>query len=92
MSLLRILLVVLLATVVESYAKNETIGIPKTLYMLCVTLDKFVRRYRMSTSLQFALDMVNNRSNILPGYNLQIICGYSERNVSFICRTLVLWC
>ena len=52
--------------------------------MLCVTLDRFLDMYKMSAVLHFALDVVNNRSDILPGHDIQIKCGFSVKMVSLI--------
>ena len=83
MSVIRMLVVICLANI-ACYAKNETTTGRKTVYMLCVTLDKFVKIYKISAVLHFALDVVNNRSDILSGYDLQIICGFSDKIVSLI--------
>jgi len=83
MSLLRILPAIFFAaTVVTSCAKSETTARRKNVYLLCVTLDSWKKKY-VSTSLQFSLDVIGNRSDILPEYNLQIICGFSRKSVSF---------
>jgi len=93
MLLHRILIVLSLAIVVASYAKNETVTIKKTVYLLCISLENFIRMYEMSAILQFSLDVVKNRTDLLPGYNLQIICGFTQKFVSvtiFYVSTIML--
>ena len=82
MLLLRLHTVLSLAIVVASYAKNETVTIKKNVYLLCVSLENFIRMYEMPAILQFSLDVVENRTDLLPGYNLQIICGFTQEFVS----------
>ena len=77
-----LMMLVLINVVVGSDAKNTSIGTTKNIYLMCVGLDKFIR-YRLSASLEFSLDLVNNRSDIIPGYILQKICGFSTKYVSF---------
>ena len=84
MSLLRILLVICLANVVASREKKEIIGTTKNVYLLCVTLEHFLRKLHLSASLDFAVEFVNNRSDIVPGYNLQMECGFSTESVSLL--------
>jgi len=84
MSLLRFLLVFSLTNVVASREKKEIIGTTKNVYLLCVTLKHFLRKLHLSATLDFAVDFVNNRSDILPGYDLQIECGFSTESVSLI--------
>ncbi|KAI0240075.1 Gamma-aminobutyric acid type B receptor subunit 1 [Lamellibrachia satsuma] len=73
-----LMMLVLINVVVGSDAKNTSIGTTKNIYLLCVGLDKFIR-YRLSASVEFSLDLVNNRSDIIPGYILQKICGFSTK-------------
>ena len=81
---LRILMMLfLIKVVVGSDAKNTSLGTTKNIYLLCVGLDTF-KRYHITASLEFSLDLVNNRSDIIPGYILQNICGFSTKYVSFI--------
>ena len=79
----RILAVIFMTHGCGSYMANSRVGETKDIYLLCVCLDHFARVFHMSAMLNFSLEVVNNRSDIIPGYKLHIICGFSTTEVSF---------
>ena len=79
----RILAVIFMTHGFSAYATNSSVGETKDIYLLCVCLDHFARVFHMSAMLDFSLEVVNNRSDIIPGYKLHIICGFSTTEVSF---------
>ena len=72
-----IIAVIFITQVVSSSANKTNVGETKDIYLLCVCVDYFYHILDMSSILEFSLEVVNNRSDIIRGYTLHIVCEFS---------------
>ena len=54
----------------------------KSLYLMYLSRDKMFS-WRYSHMVQFSIDTVNNDTRLLPGYDLQVVTGFTAKSVSF---------